>query len=140
METLLPVSARSLQYYVIAKKWQADLEFLRVESGFLQQILEQCTGRFQDQAHFQQLIKSQKELQDLDQLAVDDLLSGQIRQLELMAEDIIPEDAEALAAAQIKLELYMTGLTKTFRRVKREIYQLVLVSPKSFNPLMTGKN
>ena len=40
METLNSLSARSLQYLVIAKKWSADLEFYKFEIKFLRALLE----------------------------------------------------------------------------------------------------
>jgi hypothetical protein len=55
----------------------------------------------------------------------DILLTNQIKQLELMAEDVIPEDAERLAATQVKLEYFMIKLTKGYRLIKNELFELV---------------
>lgn len=129
METMLPISSRSLQYYVIAKKWSSDLDFFRLEAGFLHRLLDRNTRNLQDREHLGQLVKTGKDLAELEQMVVDDLLAGQLTQLELMAEDIIPEDAEALAAVQVRLEQFMGALTKRFRQVKQEIYRLVLDTP-----------
>lgn len=126
METLLPVSSRSLQYYVIAERWSSDLEFFRLETDFLRQLLDRYISRLQDGEHLHKLVKAAKDLADLQKLEVDGLLAGQLTQLELMAEDVIPEDADALASAQMKLEQFMTGLTQKFRALKQEIFQLVL--------------
>ncbi len=126
METLLPVSSRSLQYYVIAKRWSSDLEFFRLETDFLRQLLDRYISRLQDVEHLHKLVKAAKYLADLQKLEVDELLAGQLTQLELMAEDVIPEDAHALASSQMKLEQFITGLTQKFRALKQEIFQLVL--------------
>ncbi|MDR6942755.1 hypothetical protein [Mucilaginibacter pocheonensis] len=128
MESLLPISSRSLQYYVIAKRWSSDLEFFRLESSFLHQLLDRCISRLQDEAHLQKLVEARKDLQEIKQLSVDDLLLRQITQLELMAEDVIPEDVDALAAVQVKLEYYMSELNRSFRTVKQKIFRLVLDS------------
>lgn len=126
MEFMLPVSSRSLQYYVIARRWLSDLEFFRLESGFLHQLLDRYITRLQELEMVGQLVDTGKKLQQLEQMVADDKLSNQLTQLELMAEDIIPEDAEALAATQVELEHFMSDLTKQFRTVKKEIYQLIL--------------
>ena len=128
MESLLPISSRSLQYYVIAKRWSSDLEFFRLESSFLHQLLDRYISRLQDEPHLQKMVEARKDLQEIKQLSVDDLLLRQITQLELMAEDVIPEDADALAAVQVKLEYYMSGLNRSFRTVKQKIFRLVLDS------------
>ena len=85
-----------------------------------------CSPHLHDKPHLRQLIAVNKELKQLQELVRDDLLNGQITQLELMAEDVIPEDAESLAATQVKLEYFMTDVTRRFRAVKREIFDLVL--------------
>jgi len=127
METMLSISSRSLQYYVIAKRWFSDLEFFRIEARFLNLLLERnMLAHLHDKPHLKQLIAVNKELKQLQELVRDDLLNGQITQLELMAEDVIPEDAESLAATQVNLEYFMTDVTRRFRAVKREIFDLVL--------------
>jgi hypothetical protein len=127
METMLSISSRSLQYYVIAKRWFSDLEFFRIEARFLNLLLERnMLAHLHDKPHLKQLIAVNKELKRLQELVKDDLLSGQITQLELMAEDVIPEDVESLAATQVKLEYFMTDVTRRFRTVKQNIFDLVL--------------
>ncbi|MDO3643684.1 MAG: hypothetical protein ACTHMI_02525 [Mucilaginibacter sp.] len=127
MESTLSMSSRSLQYYVIAKRWLADMEFFRIEAQFLHLLLERnMLIHLHDKAYLKLLIAANKELKQLQQLMKGDLLSGQITQLELMAEDIIPEDAESLAATQVRLEYFMTDLTNRFRGVKQDVFALVL--------------
>ena len=126
MDPMMSISSRSLQYYVIARRWFSDLEFFRLETSFLHQLLDQYINRLQDQDHLQKLISTNRNLEQLEKMVSDNLLTGQINQLELMAEDIIPEDAESLAANQVKLEYFMTDLTNKFRTVKQEIFRLVL--------------
>jgi hypothetical protein len=120
------ISARSLQYYVIAQRWLSDLEFFKIETSYLHQLMDDYIVRLQDDDHIQKLIATGKSLKKLEEMEVDDLLSDQIRQLELMAEDVIPEDSESLAAKQVQLEYFMTDLTHEFRKVKQELFHLVL--------------
>lgn len=126
METTTAMSARSLQYYVIARRWLSDLEFFKIETSFLHRLMESNISRLQDHDHIDKLITTGKSLRKLEQMEVDDLLKNQIKQLELMAEDIIPEDTEAFASTQIQLEYFMTNLTREFRLVKQELFSLIL--------------
>ncbi|MES2265145.1 MAG: hypothetical protein V4520_00200 [Bacteroidota bacterium] len=129
MNTMLINSSRPLQYYVIAKRWASDLEFFRLENHFLQKLLDRYLGQLQDQPQFSQLVKAGNELHELEQMVDNDLFARQLKQLELMAEDIIPEDIDALTEVQIKLEQQMSNLTRLFRNVKKEIFKLVLQTP-----------
>lgn len=126
MQTATTISARSLQYYVIAQRWLSDLEFFKIETSYLHRLMDDYIIRLQDDGHIQKLIATGKSLKKLEKMEVDDLLSDQIRQLELMAEDVIPEDSESLAAKQVQLEYFMSDLTHEFRKVKQELFHLVL--------------
>lgn len=126
MEQTLSMSARSLQYFVIAKRWRADLDFFKIETSFLRQLLDRYISRLQDSEHINGLSACGNLLDKLEAMEVDDLLAEQLTQLELMAEDIIPEDSESLAATQVKLEYFMSSLVKEFRAAKEQIYRLVL--------------
>lgn len=126
MQTATAISARSLQYYVIAQRWLSDLEFFKIETSYLLRLMDDYIIRLQDDRHIQKLIATGKSLKKLEEMEVDDLLSDQIRQLELMAEDVIPEDSESLAAKQVQLEYFMSDLTHEFRKVKQELFHLVL--------------
>ena len=126
MQTEPTISARSLQYYVIAHRWLSDLEFFKIETSYLHRLMDDYIVRLQDDDHIQKLIAAGKSLQKLEEMEVNNLLSDQIRKLELMAEDVIPEDSESLAAKQVQLEYFMTDLTREFRKVKQELFHLVL--------------
>jgi len=78
--------------------------------------------------HIRQLVGAGKALQELEGTAISDLLSRQLTQLELMAEDVIPEDTEALAEVQVKPENLMGELTRRYRSAKQDIFRLVLDS------------
>ena len=58
---------------------------------------------------------------------VGTLFTRQLQHVELMAEDIIPENAEDLAVEQVQLEHLMTNkLTRDYRdAVKKSLFQLV---------------
>ena len=126
METIPPGSSRSLQYYVVARRWLSDLEFFRMDINFLRELLNRQINQLQDREHLLKLNIAKQGLDNILSLVTDDLLSGQLTQLELMIEDIIPEDAEALACNQIRLELFINELLHKFRALKNEIYPLLL--------------
>jgi hypothetical protein len=126
MDTMLLNSSRTLQFYVVAKRWSADLEFFRLESSFLQHLLDRYIDQFIGQPKWQQMVKASRDLGELERLVDIDLLTHQLTQLELVAEDVIPEDVDALTASQVKLEQLMARLTHRFRDVKQEVFTLVL--------------
>jgi hypothetical protein len=48
MQPTTSMSARSLQYYVIARRWLSDLEFFKIETSFLQKLLDKHIAGLQD--------------------------------------------------------------------------------------------
>jgi hypothetical protein len=127
MESNHNLSARSIQYYVIARRWNSDIEFFKLESAFLRQLIDD---------HFKQLAKpfnigklrvaNDKLLKlEHDTGAIERSLGQQITQLSLMAEDVIPEDTGALEGKQVKLEYLINNLNIDYREVKKEIFTLV---------------
>jgi hypothetical protein len=127
METLNSLSARSLQYYVIAKKWSSDLDFYKVEIRFLRSLLEEyfyTVANMGEEGNFKQISNELMKL-EVDKNQTDGLLNDQITQLELMSEDVIYEDVTALTGKQIKLEYMVTKIFNEYKEVKKKIFQLV---------------
>ncbi|ASU31969.1 hypothetical protein [Mucilaginibacter xinganensis] len=127
METLNNMSARSLQYYVIGRQWASDLEFFRIETAFLHRLLEDYFVGLLNEMHLQQLKHAGLNLFYLekDETELSKMLDEQIKQLELMAEDVIPENCEELAGKQAQLENRVANLMHKYRSVKKEIFELV---------------
>ena len=127
METLNSLSARSLQYYVIAKKWRSDLEFYKAEIRFLRSLLD---GYFFAMTHIGEKGSVAQISSDLMKLEVDKnqlerSLDEQIKQLELMSEDVIPENAASLAGKQIGLENMVSSLLSEYKELKIKIFSLM---------------
>jgi hypothetical protein len=40
MESTTTMSVRSLQYYVIARRWASDLDFFKIEAAFLHHLMD----------------------------------------------------------------------------------------------------
>jgi hypothetical protein len=127
MEALNGLSARSLQYFVIAKKWSSDLEFYKFENKFLRSLLDQNYFIMQnngDKENVKRIINDLSRL-DVDKSQLEKSLNDQIQQLELMSEDIITEDVTTLAGKQIRLEYMVSALFSEYKYLKREIFDLI---------------
>ncbi|MBB3056376.1 hypothetical protein [Mucilaginibacter gotjawali] len=127
MESAANISSRSLQYYVIDRHWASDLEFFRIETAFLHRLLEDHFIPLCNQAHIAELTHAGMRLYNLEkeETVADKLLLDQLKHLELMAEDIIPEDADNLASNQVRLEGMVTKLMADYRNTKKEIFTLI---------------
>lgn len=127
MESLNGLSARSIQYLVIAKKWSSDLEFYNIEIKFLRSLLGVNFITLLNNGDKEIVKRINTDLSQLDEekAKLEYSLNDQIKQLELMAEDIIPEDVTTIAGKQIRLEYMVTNLFSEYKDIKREIFDLV---------------
>lgn len=127
METLNSLSARSLQYFVIAKKWSSDLEFYKIEIKFIRSLLENNYFILQNNGEKDTVKRINDDLMrlDVEKNQLERALDEQMQQLELMSEDVIPEDATQVAGKQIRLEYMVTDLFSEYKDLKREIFYLV---------------
>ena len=127
METFNSLSSRSLQYFVIAKKWSSDLEFYKIEIKFLRSLLENNYFILQNYDERDTVKRINKDLMQLDveKNQLERLLDEQIQHLELMSEDVIPEDTTQIAGSQIRLEYMVTELFSEYKDLKREIFYMV---------------
>jgi SMC interacting uncharacterized protein involved in chromosome segregation len=126
MDSTISLSTRSLQFYVIAKRWLADVEFFKFETDFLDRFLK--TYYSTDLVHIDKDMFAEKLLAlariKNSEAEIETLLTDQIRHLELMADDIIPEDTQELSVNQVKLEQLLKTLTNDFRQLKKEVYHV----------------
>jgi hypothetical protein len=127
METINPMSSRSLQYYVIARRWTSDLEFFKIETHFFEHLLDDHFTQLCNEEHIDKLRAISKKLTVLthDEQQAGELLSNQLKHLELMAEDVLPEDSDSLASTQVQLEYLRTNLTREYREIKKELFPLI---------------
>ena len=121
------MSSRSLQYHVIANKWLSDLEFYKFEMGFLRTLLDNHFFNIQYKDDRASVIELNKDLMKLevDKNQLEIALDDQIRQLEMMSEDIIPEYVTFLSGKQIKLEYMVTQIFSEYKELKKQIFTLV---------------
>lgn len=127
METLINRPSGSLQYFAIAKRWSSDLDFHQIESVFFNHLLDDYFIRLSAPYYIEKLTEIKKGLCSVKEQGrkTEELLSQQISLLELMSDDIIPEDVQSLEVKQIRLEYWMNDLDKTFRNTKKVLFMLI---------------
>jgi hypothetical protein len=126
MGTTTAMSARSLQYYVIAKRWTTELEFFGLEIPFLYFLMDEYFMRLCEPAcikKFKQVITDLSKL-ETDRKNIKSLLGQQLSEITRMAEDIVPENIDLLSEKQIKIEYLFNALTIQYRAVKKELFAL----------------
>ena len=127
METITSLSSRSLQYYVIARKWSSRLEFISFEINFLHYLIDEHLFTVPDINLRRNAGNLKDGLMSLEfqRKNLERLLATQISQLELMAEDVISENISNLVAMQIELELRMDKISVAYRELKKQIFMLI---------------
>src|SRR5438045_2342756 len=127
MESLNGLSARSIQYLVIAKKWSSDLDFYKLEIKFLRSLLKANFNTMLNNGNKENVKRINNDLVQIDEekIQLECSLNDQIKQLEVMAEDIIPEDMTIVAGKQIRLEYMVSDLFSEYKDLKREIFDLI---------------
>ncbi|TSD66301.1 hypothetical protein FFF34_002550 [Inquilinus sp. KBS0705] len=64
------------------------------------------------------------------------MLTEQLQQLELMAEDFIPENIDSIQGKQVQLEYLITNLTHEFREIKKDLFSAIEhIMKESKNPV-----
>jgi len=127
METALSLSARSQQFYVMCRHWQSDMEFFKIETAFLHRLLDDYFVQLLSPEFFDKLKETSQKLFGLekDENSLRQQLASHIKQMELTAENVIPEDTEKLADTQATLESLLFKLINEYRDVKKEMFALV---------------
>ncbi|HMI02265.1 MAG TPA: hypothetical protein VK541_07275 [Pedobacter sp.] len=127
METLINRPSRSLQYFAIAKQWSLDLDFHRTELVFLNRLLDDYFIRLSAPHYIEKLKGNKKDLCIVEEQGrkTEELLSLQIVFLEMMSDDVIPEDVQSLEAKQINLEYLMNDINRAFRKTKKVLFRMI---------------
>jgi len=130
METKASLSSRSIQFYAVAVQWASDLNFFKIETAFFHRLLEDHFKKLP--GILEHLGKDSEKLRALDANIhkVEIKLGLQLRWIEMMTEDVIPEDPGSIAAEQVQLEMLMTELSAHFRELKKHLFGIVDGGPK----------
>jgi len=134
METLTKLSARSLEYYINARRWKADLDFFKVEIVFFNWLISSHFMKFIDAVQQERLQKLQDKLAMIrkEKAQIKDLLNEQLKTLELLAEEPFVISNENLTNSQSQLEYLMTDISREYREVKTYLFK-VLIEAKNAN-------
>ncbi len=127
MELYNTLSSRALKYLVIGRHWASDLEFFNIESAFFKKLLDRY---FLDEVNKAGAARLSEVSGQLGRLTANVhnaqvRLDEQLRHLELMAEDIIPEDTEELTGKQVQLEYLVTTIMREYRETKKLLFSLI---------------
>lgn len=136
MDSTISLSTRSLQFYMIAKRWLSDVKFLRFEIDFLDSLLTTYYNEdliYVDKNVFAGKLVALNQAKK-DEIGIEALLIDQLWELELMADDILPEDTQVLTVKQIKLENLVKDFTNEIRQLKKDVYALVRLILKYKGP------
>lgn len=127
METSAELSDRAQQYYVLSRRWESDLEFFKIETAFLHRLLDDYFVRLLNPVYFEDLKQTGAKLFDLekDENELRKQLSAHLKQLELVAENIIPEDTGSLTDAHFEIGSLVSKLVNEYREVKKQLFALV---------------
>lgn len=127
METLTKLSARSLEYYINAGRWENELDFFNLEVLFMTRLVEDHFLQLAGEDRVRKLTQLGSKLSDLmnEKHRVKESLTHQLRDLELMAQDLLNEIQEELAGKQAHLEYQMMNLIHDYRAVKTELYAIL---------------
>lgn len=127
METALSLSARSQEIYVLCRHWESDLEFFRIETAFLHRLLDDYFVQLLSPERIEELKKTSQKLFELEkeENSVHQQIMTHMKQIELAAESVIPEDAEKLADEQATIESLLLKFINDYREVKKDMFTLV---------------
>jgi hypothetical protein len=127
METALSLSARSQQIYVLCRHWESDLEFFRIETAFLHRLLDDYFVQLLSPEHFEDLKRTTQKLFELEkeENSLRQQIIDHMKQVELAAERVVPEDIEKLADDQTTIESLFHKLITDYREVKKEMFAMV---------------
>lgn len=127
METTISLSVPAIHYYGKARHWTSDLEFFKIETTFFYRLLNDYFIRVVDPAPMEAIKLTVSKLSKLeeDEGHAMKLVGDQLKQLELISENIIPENQEELGSKQAELESLMAKLNQEYRAVKNELFALV---------------
>lgn len=127
MESTYPMSAKSLQYYVIAKRWASDIEFFKIETSFLNRLLDNYFVRLYNQKLLEKVKVSGERMLALakDEVKVNQLIQRQLKEMEWIAKNQIKENVERISLSQVEIEHQMVNIMREFRELKKDIFKLV---------------
>ncbi|WP_222538241.1 hypothetical protein [Pedobacter polysacchareus] len=127
METLTKLPERALEYYINVRRWKTYLDFFNLEVVFLNRLMEEHFLQLSGEQRIKKLTQLGSKLSALvnEKHRIKGLLDQHLKNLELLAEDLLHVSLDELSEKQADLECRMTDLIHQYREVKRELYLIV---------------
>ncbi|TCD23383.1 hypothetical protein EZ456_17410 [Pedobacter psychrodurus] len=126
----MSTSPAYIQYHAIAKHWASDIDFFKIEMVFLHHLLDDHFILLSGPAYIADLKAVGKKFLQLekDKYSADTDLTDYIKVLEWQTENLVDGHGELLAIKQKQkqMEHSMFHLTSTYRKLKQELFSLVI--------------
>lgn len=128
MNSINSTSPAYIQYHAIAKHWASDSDFFKIEMVFLHHLLDEHFILLSGPTYIDDLKAVGKKFLQLEQdkYSADTDLIDYIKVLEGQTENLIDGHGELLEIKQKQMEHTMLHLNSTYRKLKQELFSLVI--------------
>jgi hypothetical protein len=128
MSSLNSTSPAYIQYHTIAKHWKSDIDFFEIEMVFLHHLLNNHFILLSGPAYIDVLQTVGEKFSQLekDKNNTDTDLIDYIKVLEGQTENLGDGHGESLAIKHKQMEYSMHHLTSAYRKLKQELFSLVI--------------
>jgi hypothetical protein len=128
------------QMHIVSKHWQSDLVFFQDELHFFGKLIDRYLMWLTDNEHIGRTRKIAVDLQRIEKKRISllDALNEHHRRLANLIENPFSHNAQECKEEHSKIEDDLAVFVKTFRRAKREVFnvtEVVIESEKSRNLL-----
>lgn len=128
MKTPGSLSVESSQYYIIAERWASDLKFFKIESSFFHHLMEKYAVSLPSSPEVEKLERLGDQLKFLDEKRqkIETLVQEQMELIAGVAEGMVPENADKIAAAQATLEALISKLINQYSALKKKLFTALI--------------
>lgn len=129
MNSINSTSLAYIQYHAIAKHWASDIDFFKIEMVFLHHLLDDHFILLSGPAYIDDLKAVGKKFLKLEQdkYSADTDLIDYIKVLEGQTENLVDGHGELPEIKQKQMEHTMLHLNSTYRKLKQELFSLVIL-------------
>ncbi len=127
MKSITPLSAKSLQYYVILRHWISDIEFFKVDTAFLHRLLDDHFIRLCETSHITKLKQVGERLLNLEknENKANEKLKYQIKELQWITKSLILENNDRILSSRVEMEYLIVSVARQYREVKKDVFILI---------------
>jgi len=127
MKIINTIPAVLQEYTLMGGQWASDLEFYKIESAFLRELLENHFMELCQKKYIDELKQFGFLLMQLDQQEIDcnRLISIQLAKLRLLTKYSLLDNEAELSKTQVEIARIMLNMTYDYRKVKKDIFRLL---------------